>query len=51
MTLTTIENTMAGMVRRIRAGDISLTPYGPDHDKPECTYCPLRRGCRHPLNG
>ena len=51
MKLETIEETVVNHVGEIRGGKIGLTPFGPNTDKPECTYCPLKNSCRHPLNG
>jgi hypothetical protein len=51
MKLESIEETVVNHVGEIRGGKISLTPFGPNTDKPECIYCPLKNSCRHPLNG
>jgi hypothetical protein len=46
-----VEGKIIDHVRSIRGGVISLTTFGPNHPKPECSYCPLKNTCRHPENG
>ena len=46
-----VEGKIIDHVRGIRGGVISLTTFGPNHPKPECSYCPLKNTCRYPENG
>jgi hypothetical protein len=46
--LAAVPQTIVGHAGSIRAGTISLTTFGPDSKKPECTsYCSMRDACRY----
>jgi len=46
--LAMVPQTIVGHAGSIRAGTISLTTFGPDSKKPECTsYCSMRDACRY----
>jgi hypothetical protein len=46
--LNMVPETIVGHAGSIRAGTISLTTFGPDSKKPECTsFCSMRDACRY----
>ena len=42
-----VPRTIVGFAEQIRSGVVSLTMFGPEAKKPECTnYCSMRDACR-----